>query len=685
MGVIRLFTEISKDDVALAGGKGASLSEMTRAGIPVPPGFVLLAPAFDAFLKETDLGVEIDSILHTVNHQEMHTVEDASEKIQGLILATGMPKDIADEIERQFRELGAEFVAVRSSATAEDSSTAAWAGQLESFLNTTHENLLENVKKCWASLFTPRAIFYRFEKGLHNDYVSVAVVVQKMVASETSGIAFSVHPVTEDYNQLIIEAGYGLGEAIVSGQITPDSYVVEKEPRRIIDKNISSQGRGLYRVEDGERGRTTPNEWKDIPKHLDDAQVLSDEQILELSEIILRIENHYGFPCDIEWAREGGKFYVVQSRPITTLTNVHPTSKVADPFRYILSTAKQFTWRKDWEGMFTILPCHASCTPYFHEFREIVGVNIPHLITIHKEGFASCFIAKEDEAKFGNKLASRAQQNPMVLKEWADGANTEYDKLRALMELSPEDLLVEARLSDFIKRMRMFTAYLGAMKYVMNFLDKEFLDQHASPIFEARKYTEKLFFDLEHTVDAIGEYISSKKKCGPELVTAMITPEIIQYAKDGTLPDAEMLHKRYQQSAFLYEEDVTELVGGGVATIEDAIYGQSSGILTGATAYPGKVSGVVRVITDFEKQKHDFQEGEILVTGMTNPNYLPLMKKAKAIVTDAGGVLSHAAIVSRELKVPCIIGTERATRVLEDGDMVEVDADKGVVRILEKQ
>lgn len=222
------FNQISKHDAGSAGGKGASLGEMTQAGIPVPPGFVILADSFEQFLKETDLNVEIDSILHTVNHQEMHTVEHASEKIQKLILDAKMPEDIASEIESECAKLGAEFVAVRSSATAEDGAENAWAGQLDSFLNTNEETLLENVKKCWASLFTPRAVFYRFEKGLHDQKISVAVVVQKMVASEKSGIAFSVHPVTEDRNQLIIEAGFGLGEAIVSGQITPDSYVVEK-------------------------------------------------------------------------------------------------------------------------------------------------------------------------------------------------------------------------------------------------------------------------------------------------------------------------------------------------------------------------------------------------------------------------------------------------------------------------
>lgn len=321
------FGKINKNDALIAGGKGASLGEMTQAGIPVPPGFVVLAGAFDRFIAETDLAQEIDSALHSVNNQEVHTVDDASEKIKALILAAEMPKSIAREIKQSFKQLGAKFVAVRSSATAEDSASAAWAGQLESYLNTTEENLLENVKKCWASLFTPRAIFYRFEKfgkQTHLQKISVAVVIQQMVESEKSGIAFSVHPVTQDYNQLIIEAGLGLGEAIVSGQITPDSYVVEKEPRRILDKNVVVQSRGLYRSDskDGERSRTMasePNEWRDVPKEHGEPPTLTDTQILELSNFILKIENHYGFPCDIEWAYAEGKFYIVQSRPITTL------------------------------------------------------------------------------------------------------------------------------------------------------------------------------------------------------------------------------------------------------------------------------------------------------------------------------------------------------------------------------
>lgn len=313
MELIRKFQNINKNDANLAGGKGASLGEMTQVGIPVPPGFVLLSNSFDQFLKETDLVQEIDSILKKVRHNEMHTVESASADIKELILSRQMPEDIEVEIKKYFKELNAEFVAVRSSATAEDGQDHSWAGQLESYLNVTEADVVEKVKHCWTSLFTPRAIFYRFEKGLHSTKISVAVVVQKMIDSEVSGIAFSVHPVTEDVNQLIIEAGYGLGEAIVSGQVTPDSYVVQKEPRKIIDINVFTQSEALYRNLSG------GNKWKNILEPKASSQVLTEKQILEFAEIILSIESHYGFPCDIEWAFEKGKFYIVQSRPITTL------------------------------------------------------------------------------------------------------------------------------------------------------------------------------------------------------------------------------------------------------------------------------------------------------------------------------------------------------------------------------
>jgi len=308
------FTELNKDDGALAGGKGASLGEMTQAGIPVPPGYVVLADTFDVFIDSAHLAEEIDASLDKVNHDDINSVEQASEKIQALILNSDTPSDIQAEIISEFEKLGVDFVAVRSSATAEDGASSSWAGELESYLNTTRETLLENVKRCWASLFTPRAIFYRFEKGLHKSKVSVAVVVQKMVNSDISGIAFSVHPVTEDKNQLIIEAGFGLGEAIVQGEVTPDSYVVDKRDLSIIDISIAEQQKKIVKKAGG------GNEWVEVEDSQKSEQKLTGQKITELSKLIVHIEKHYNFPVDIEWAMENNILYITQSRPITTLS-----------------------------------------------------------------------------------------------------------------------------------------------------------------------------------------------------------------------------------------------------------------------------------------------------------------------------------------------------------------------------
>ncbi|MFA6322693.1 MAG: PEP/pyruvate-binding domain-containing protein [Candidatus Buchananbacteria bacterium] len=308
------FSDISKKDVKIAGGKGASLGEMTQVKISVPPGFVILAKAFDRFLKETDLAVEVESKLNKINYKNINSVERASETIRDLIHDARVPRDLQLEILSEFKKLKTKFVAVRSSATAEDSSQASWAGELETYLNTTEKNLLGQVKKCWSSLFTPRAIFYRFEKGMRNSKVSVAVVIQQMVDSEVSGIAFTVHPVTKDKNQMIIEAGWGLGEAIVSGQVTPDSYVLNKKNFEIEDINISEQTKMLVK-----KNNQGGNVWKTVPKNLKSKQVLVNKQMVELAKICLQIEKHYHKPQDIEWAWSKGKFFITQSRPITTL------------------------------------------------------------------------------------------------------------------------------------------------------------------------------------------------------------------------------------------------------------------------------------------------------------------------------------------------------------------------------
>ena len=310
---IKKIKKLNKKDTGIAGGKGASLGEMVNLGIPVPKGFVILAETFDEFLKDTDLFQEIESGLDQVNYDDINSVEKCSKTIQALIKEFEIPFHLAEEFLSEFDKLGARFVAVRSSATAEDSSEASWAGELESYLNTTREALLENIRNCWASLYTPRAIFYRKEKDLSREYISVAVVVQEMVEAEISGITFTAHPVTEDPNQMIIEAAWGLGEAVVSGAVTPDSYVVDKKTWEILDINVNSQDRKLVRDENGGNRRVR------VDGEHRYKQILSEDQIIELGKLCQKIEDHYAYPQDIEWAFRKGEFYIVQARPITTL------------------------------------------------------------------------------------------------------------------------------------------------------------------------------------------------------------------------------------------------------------------------------------------------------------------------------------------------------------------------------
>jgi pyruvate,water dikinase len=307
------FSQLNRNSVAEAGGKGAQLGEMTRVKMPVPPGFVILSSTFERYLEETDLVVEINSLLKGVNLNDINSVDRVSNTIRDLIHNFVVPEDIAKEVLISFDKLKEKYVAVRSSATAEDSSIASWAGELETYLYVTRTDLMDIVRKCWSSLFTPRAIFYRFEKKLHKTRVSVGVVVQKMINSELSGVAFTAHPVTNDRDQMVIEAGYGQGEAIVSGQITPDTYVIDKKERAIIDINVSEQKQMI--VQNGAKGtKKAP-----VPVILRRKQKLTGKQIDKLVTICMAIEKHYHQPQDIEWAIEKNKIYITQSRPITTL------------------------------------------------------------------------------------------------------------------------------------------------------------------------------------------------------------------------------------------------------------------------------------------------------------------------------------------------------------------------------
>ena len=424
------FAQLSKEDVAYAGGKGANLGELTGAGLPVPPGFVVGAPSYALYCSESGVRDRLDSILADVDVEDGAALEAASGAARQAVLDAPMPESIRGAIVAAYRELtGAETdlaVAVRSSATAEDTASASFAGMNETFLNVRGEEaVVDAVKRCWGSLFGARTIYYRGHRGFSQADMDIAVVVQVQIPSTRAGVMFTVDPSTGERDHLVIEGSFGLGEAVVSGSVSPDRYVVRKSDLAITIRSVRPKE---LVIEPAEGGGTSTRE---LSASESMRPVLDDAEVTRLAELGLAIEAHYGSPQDTEWSFDpAGGVWMLQSRPITTI----------------------------------VAPEHA-----------------------------------------------------------------------------PAEVLVR-----------------------------------------------------------------------------------------------------------------------------------------GLGAAPGSASGRVRRLED----PHDttaFNEGEVLVTHMTTPDWVPLMRKAAAIVTDSGGMTCHAAIVSRELRIPCVVGTGEATKVLRDGEMVTVDATHGTV------
>ncbi len=432
------FNEVDKEDVALVGGKGANLGEITQAGFPVPNGFIVTSNAYYKFIKDNNLAVKIKHLLETANFERPDSLTQVSQHIKKTILEGKLSDEIVSEVFGAYSKLGNAFedalVAVRSSATAEDLANASFAGQQETYLNVKGEAvLLEKIKEGYASLFDARALFYRHQQHYDHLRVGIALVVQKMVESEKSGIMFTIDPVTNDKSKIIIEAIFGLGELIVGGIENPDHYEVLKNDLSITVKSTALQKKMLKKV-------GAKNKEVKLSQSQGKKQKISDKEIVALARLGLKLEKHYYFPQDSEWAIEKDKVYLVQTRAVTTTNE--------------------------------------------------------------------------------------------------------------------------------------------------------------------KKQSKKDTLEIENTLR---------------------TP-----------------------------------------------------ILKGDPASPGIAAGPVRVI-ESAKEIGKVLPGEVLVAPQTNPDYVPAMKKAVAIVTNSGGRTSHAAIVSRELGIPAVVGTERATKVLKTGEVVTVNGTKGEI------
>jgi pyruvate, water dikinase len=451
------FEELDKEDIPLVGGKNANLGEMLRAKISVPPGYAITAHAYHEFITKTGIAEKIykaiEQTITDINDPKQY--EEASERIRKLIESTSMPSEIAEEIKAAYTKLGERiglkdvFVAVRSSATAEDLPDASFAGQQETFLNVKGtDDLVDKTIKCWSSLFTPRAIYYRNQKYFSQEQVLISVGVQKMVNAKAAGVIFTLNPVTGEPNQIFIEANWGLGESVVSGSVTPDLYIMDKQTLKIIDKKIAKKT--VEYIRDLKTGKNLQGA---VPAARQEQPCLNEEEVIRLTEIALSIEQHYGRAQDIE-------FSIDQDLPF------------------------------------------------------------------------------------------------------------------------PENVfIVQAR---------------------------------------------------------------------PETVWSSIKGEATVEETKLTIPLAVPLERK--------------VVVKGLAAGRRAIG-----------------MGVAKVALSAHEAAKIIQKGDILVTVMTNPDYVPFMKIAGAIVTDKGGVTAHASIVSRELGIPCIVGTETATQVMITGREYTVDAKNGVV------
>jgi len=363
MGV-RWLADVRADDVESVGGKAASLGELTAAGLPVPPGFAVTAGAYRKFLQATGIEDELEAVVHAETPAVDETADageepgsdrngfaedpaalaDAAERAQTLIREAEFPESLREELLAAYDELGDDpFVAVRSSATAEDQPDASFAGQQETFLNVERDGLVDAVRECWASLFTQRAIYYRGEQGYPLADVDIAVVVQRMVDADKSGVLFTSHPSTGD-GRMIVESAWGLGEAVVAGEVSPDNYVLDRESGDV--DSVTVADKRVQYVRDPETGETVE---EPVPDDEREARVLDATELSRLRELGERVEDHYGTPQDVEWAiladadpaaspagvdaedgLDGGAVYVLQSRPITTIGGETPESSLLE-------------------------------------------------------------------------------------------------------------------------------------------------------------------------------------------------------------------------------------------------------------------------------------------------------------------------------------------------------------------
>ncbi len=670
--------EIDGSMAAIGGGKGASLGELKRAGVRVPSGFVITGLAFDAFMTAADPNRSVAGWLVDIDAGRM-PIPEAAQAIRELLSSAAVPTEIGVAIRTGVKILGVTSMSVRSSATCEDGTASAWAGQLETYLKVAPEDVESQVQACWLSIFCAPALAYGAAYGYGAGQFGVAVVVQEMVSSEVSGIGFSVHPVTQEPDLRLIEACLGLGEAIVSGKIVPDQYVVRRGAQKIAQSTQGSQHRGLFL----EHGQSEPR-WRDLGEH-GGAPKLSDVQVLEYAGLLDRIEDHYGFPVDTEWALTGDQFHLLQARPITTL---------APEYREQIVDSSQ-PWQRMVRRPLSLL--EVSIVGHWIDSRHSGGD-----FDFHVDRFLAIQDAMNLTTMFVEKTTIGAAMQHICQLD-----RTNRPQLIALLERARE---VYQRGFEQIERGATFTSLEDAVERLIE-VGRYTTSLPATTLFaleqghiddpRVRELSEELCAHslypryLSRLVEPLVEEVASRRGFSephrmPELVTwrelnlNSIDHQALEERHEKVRAGMLFVHQILDNQERLNFVTETGYLVMREAGQREIVPPDDPDRISGQAAWPGVHRGRARVILSSNPEGYELQDGDVLVSIQSNPNLMPLLHHAGAIVTDDGGIACHAGIICRELKIPTIIGTGRATSAIHDGDLVEVDATDQIVRILER-
>lgn len=804
---IKFFEDISEDDIV--GGKGSSLAKMYQNKFNIPNGYIIMADVFDKFLNENNFKEEIQEIINKCNANDERDIENKSKEIVQIISKCYISDSLKKEIIESYKKLNCKYVAVRSSATSEDGKSHAWAGQLETFLNVNETNIIESIKKCWSSIFSPRAIFYRIKNNDTSD-ITVAVIVQKMIQSDVSGVAFSINPTNNNSNEIVIESVLGLGEAIVSGKATPDNYIIDKEDNRIISKTIKCQKTKLVKENE-------INKWLEVKDG--NLQKLDDKIILELSNLIKETENCYGFPVDIEWGIESHKIYILQCRPITTIKKNQLVEKIKKSGSWKFYVSRRFNWfventeiyaslekyQKELLG-FEIATQNYLCLNgdeysldtdfeilckkldnylqkdinFFEKFAKIEfdlveevkeylkylknknleilsfkelyeemkkfnniyiksfipGMTRPedYLIDRLEKELIDTNFTKRDieiifskistcpnyfplsyseeplnllkialEIKKGKKIEGLIEEHVQKYSwikgpvEFEDTAFTKEDYLSRLNTIISDDIerkienINNVRKNNDIEYEKILEQYKftekakSLIKAIRNFI---FLRTYTT------EYSDHLFYLGRHT---IFKEISNRTDIADGDLIMLDDKEILDILENqGTMSKEikNVLKNRKKGFAMIWINGNVQTVFGNeslelqdeIARIYKTLSNEEeisdSKIISGSIANKGKVKGIARILTTYQ-DIYKVEKGDIIVATMTTPDYVSAMEKASGFITDEGGITCHAAILSREFNVPCIVGTVSGTKEIQDGQMIELDAYTGKVHILD--